>query len=118
MFLHYCLGSVPQSNHFNPAFGGASAPATSYLTSALENASSGQAFSQYEKWSSGLELGLINGGLDLGALTNAGSDLDEKLQNVQLYPPRSQIKRQKMVIVTSTKQPLIYYFKIKAEKQQ
>ena len=36
-------------------------------------------------------------GLDLGTLTSAASDLDEKLQNVQLYPPRSQIKRQKMI---------------------
>lgn len=85
--------SVPQSNHFNPVFG--SAPAASFLASALESASA----NQYEKWSSGLDLGLMNSaaGLDLGSLTNATSDLDEKLQNVQLYPPRSQIKRQKMI---------------------
>jgi tripartite motif-containing protein 2/3 len=85
--------SVPQSNHFNSAFGGASAPATSYLASALESASSGQPFNQYEKWSSGLDLGL--NGLDLNSI--ASSELDDKMQNAQLYPPRSQIKRQKMI---------------------
>lgn len=95
------VGSVPQSTHFNPSFGGQSAPAVSCLTSTLETGLAGQALnSQYEKWSSGLELelGLLNGtgGLDLGALTNT-NDLDEKLQNVQLYPPRSQVKRQKMI---------------------
>lgn len=92
--------SVPQSNHFNAAFGGASAPAASYLTSALESATSGQAFSQYEKWSSGLDLGLglsAAAGLDLSALTGAVNDLDDKLQNAQLYPARSQMKRQKMI---------------------
>ena len=37
--------SVPQTSHFNPTFGGASAPpAASYLASALESVSSGQAF--------------------------------------------------------------------------
>ncbi|KAI6220358.1 B-box type zinc finger protein ncl-1 [Aphelenchoides fujianensis] len=93
--------SVPQSAHFNPAFGGASAPAASYLASAHDSGSSMQVFNQYEKWSSGLELSLMNSAIELanGGLSGATSELDDKLQNaqMQLYPPRSQIKRQKMI---------------------
>ncbi|KAI6214594.1 hypothetical protein M3Y94_00286900 [Aphelenchoides besseyi] len=94
--------SVPQSGHFNPAFGGASAPAASYLATAHDSNSSMQVFNQYEKWSSGLELSLMNSALEMvngGGLSATNREVDDKLQNVQLqlYPPRSQIKRQKMV---------------------
>ncbi|CAD5219657.1 unnamed protein product [Bursaphelenchus xylophilus] len=94
------LSALQQTNFSAPqTFGGASAPAQSFI-SALEGNNAMSLFNNYEKWSSGLELTAVASALELGngsapAATGV-ADLEDKVTALSIYPPRSQIKRQKM----------------------
>ena len=51
---------------------------------------------QYEKWSSGLDI--LQNGIDVfSPSTDSIADLTSKLINSSIYPPKSQIRRQKMI---------------------
>ncbi|CAD5213803.1 unnamed protein product [Bursaphelenchus okinawaensis] len=95
------LGTLQSNNNFANTQNnfGTSAPAQSFI-SALEGQNPISMFNNYEKWSSGLELTAVANALELGngsapAATGV-ADLEDKVSALSIYPPRSQIKRQKM----------------------